>query len=170
MNNENDTRAYELGRLTAVIEDVVTNHDPTHRAYNFANIAREPLRIAQVLPVAMGIISRCNLGRHDEMIAEITSHIDAFPHQFLPAEYGDFTIGYYTQKNEFAVKGKRTEIANKIVELRERNNMTQEKLSDKSGVSLRTVKNIEAGAFGARLDVLERILRALNATIDIRPI
>ena len=61
----------------------------------------------------------------------------------------------------------RKKIGQKIKELREEKNLTQYELSQKAGVGLRTVSNIELGAFNARLDTLQKIASALDCTVDI---
>ena len=61
---------------------------------------------------------------------------------------------------------KNKELAKKIKELRNRNGFSQEELSDKSGLSLRTIQRIENGETEPRGDSLKRLAQAFNVTPD----
>ena len=54
----------------------------------------------------------------------------------------------------------------RLKELREKNNLTQEQLAKKSGVSSRMIQRYEYGTSRPRLDAAEKIAKALNVTTD----
>ncbi len=62
----------------------------------------------------------------------------------------------------------RTKIGTKIRQLRERKGLTQEELAEKAGVARRTVANIELGAFNPKLETVNDIVEAMDATIEIK--
>ncbi len=61
---------------------------------------------------------------------------------------------------------KNTDLAKKIKELRNRKALSQEELSNLSGLSLRTIQRIENGETEARGDTLKRLANALGVTAD----
>jgi transcriptional regulator with XRE-family HTH domain len=61
---------------------------------------------------------------------------------------------------------KNKELAKKIKELRNRKGFSQEELSEKSGLSLRTIQRIENGETEPRGDSLKRLALAFNVTPD----
>ena len=54
----------------------------------------------------------------------------------------------------------------RLKELREKNNLTQEQLAKKSGVSSRMIQRYEYGTSRPRLDAADKIAKALNVTTD----
>ena len=54
----------------------------------------------------------------------------------------------------------------RLKELREQNNLTQEQLAKKAGISSRMVQRYEYGTSRPRLDAAEKIAKALNVTTD----
>lgn len=64
------------------------------------------------------------------------------------------------------MKMKKTELARKIKELRNRKGFSQEELSEKSGLSLRTIQRIENGETEPRGDSLKRLASAFNVSPD----
>lgn len=54
----------------------------------------------------------------------------------------------------------------RLKELREKKNLTQEQLAKKSGVSSRMIQRYEYGTSRPRLDAAEKIANALNVTTD----
>lgn len=54
----------------------------------------------------------------------------------------------------------------KLKELREKNNLTQEQLAKKCGISSRMIQRYEYGVSRPRLDAAEKIALALNVTTD----
>lgn len=54
----------------------------------------------------------------------------------------------------------------RLKELREKNNLTQEQLAKKSGVSSRMIQRYEYGTSRPRLDAAEKIAKALCVTTD----
>ena len=54
----------------------------------------------------------------------------------------------------------------RLKELREKNNLTQEQLAKKSGVSSRMIQRYEYGTSRPRLDAAEKIAKALSVTTD----
>ncbi len=61
----------------------------------------------------------------------------------------------------------REKIGAKIAELRKEKGLTQVQLAQISDVSERTIQGIEAGAFSARLDILDKLAEALECSIEI---
>lgn len=61
---------------------------------------------------------------------------------------------------------KNEELAKKIKELRNRKGFSQEELSEKSGLSLRTIQRIENGETEPRGDSLKRLAATFNVTPD----
>lgn len=61
---------------------------------------------------------------------------------------------------------KNKQLAQKIKELRNRNGFSQEDLSEKTGLSLRTIQRIENGETEPRGDSLKRLAFAFNVTPD----
>jgi len=58
-------------------------------------------------------------------------------------------------------------LGKKIQELRKLKGLTQEELSDKTGLSTRTIQRIENGEVDARTYTLSRLAEALNVELDI---
>ena len=54
----------------------------------------------------------------------------------------------------------------RLKELREKSNLTQEQLAKSSGVSSRMIQRYEYGTSRPRLDAAEKIAKALNVTAD----
>ncbi len=57
-------------------------------------------------------------------------------------------------------------IGRNIVKKREKENMTQQSLASKSGLSISYLRQIEHGAANITLDVLERISFGLGTSVD----
>jgi transcriptional regulator with XRE-family HTH domain len=62
---------------------------------------------------------------------------------------------------------KNKELAKKVKELRNRKGFSQEELSDKSGLSLRTIQRIENGETEPRGDSLKRLSAAFDVSPDL---
>jgi len=60
----------------------------------------------------------------------------------------------------------KTELANRIKEFRTRRGVSQEELSEKTGLSLRTIQRIENGETEPRGDSLKRLAQAFDVTPD----
>jgi len=60
----------------------------------------------------------------------------------------------------------KTELANRMKELRTRKGFSQEELSEKTGLSLRTIQRIENGETEPRGDSLKRLALAFDVTSD----
>ena len=57
-------------------------------------------------------------------------------------------------------------VSKKIIALRRQNGLSQEQLSNNSGVALRTVQRIEAGSVTAHLQTLSLLAKALNVEVS----
>ena len=57
-------------------------------------------------------------------------------------------------------------VSKKIIALRRKNGLSQEQLSNNSGVALRTVHRIEAGSVSAHLQMLTLLAKALNIEVS----
>ena len=66
-------------------------------------------------------------------------------------------------KNEEA----RQRMGARIAELRKRKGMTQTELAEKAGLFQGHIARLEAGAYGATVDVLSGIAEALGARLDM---
>ncbi|APS39476.1 MULTISPECIES: helix-turn-helix domain-containing protein [Salegentibacter] len=58
------------------------------------------------------------------------------------------------------------ELANRVIELRNRKGFSQEFLAEESGVSLRTIQRVENGETQPREDTLQRIAKGLGVTSE----
>ena len=67
-----------------------------------------------------------------------------------------------------SIKDIRTEIGNRIHEIRLSKGMTQEELASKCGIIRTTISKIERGKFSVSVDMLARICDVLGATIEIK--
>ena len=63
----------------------------------------------------------------------------------------------------------RTRIGQRLQESRKAKGMTQQDVADKSGVTRTTVSKIEAGRFNAGVDIVDKLARAMGASLDIVP-
>lgn len=63
----------------------------------------------------------------------------------------------------------RTRIGQRLQEARKAKGMTQQDVADKSGVTRTTVSKIEAGRFNAGVDIVDKLARAMDASLDIVP-
>ncbi len=61
---------------------------------------------------------------------------------------------------------KKRKLAANIILLRRKKGMTQQELADKSGVSRRTIQNIEADTASPGFEIVNKLLQALDHTID----
>jgi len=57
-------------------------------------------------------------------------------------------------------------VSKKIIALRRQNGLSQEQLSNNSGVAIRTVQRIEAGTVAAHLQTLSLLAKALNVEVS----
>ena len=62
----------------------------------------------------------------------------------------------------------RYKIGKEIQNARLEQNISQTALSEMAGVDRKTLYNIEAGAFSARLDVIEKIANELGLTLTLK--
>lgn len=61
----------------------------------------------------------------------------------------------------------RERIGERIAEIRKESGMSQTELAEKAGVTQNTVYKIEHGRFSVGVDVLDRVVTALECRIDI---
>lgn len=61
----------------------------------------------------------------------------------------------------------RIKIGNQIKVLREEKGLTQEQLSELSGIPRRTIVNIEQGAFNSKIESVQKLAEGLNSTLSI---
>jgi len=61
----------------------------------------------------------------------------------------------------------REEIGNKLFHLRIENNLTQEEAAKRAGIGLRTLQNVEKGAFNFRIDTIEKILKVYHVILKL---
>lgn len=78
-----------------------------------------------------------------------------------PSEY--YTVDERVDGNPRVVIGQR------IAELRKEQGMSQAELADKCGMQRPHIARVESGRYGITLDVLARIVQALDARIELVP-
>ena len=61
----------------------------------------------------------------------------------------------------------RIRIGKEVMQLRARSNLTQQQLSDKSGVTRANIAKIEAGRYSVGFDVIQRVAEALDSDIKL---
>ena len=62
----------------------------------------------------------------------------------------------------------RIKVGNTIANLREKKGLSQVKLAELSGVGRAHIIRIEQGKYNVRIDILERIAKALGSTITLQ--
>ena len=62
----------------------------------------------------------------------------------------------------------REELGNTINELRQQRGMSIRELAERSEVNKATIVNIEQGRFSPRYEIVERIVKELGGTIEIK--
>lgn len=62
----------------------------------------------------------------------------------------------------------REELGNKINELRRQRGMSIRELAERSEVNKATIVNLEKGRFSPRFEIVERIVKELGGTIEIK--
>ena len=62
----------------------------------------------------------------------------------------------------------REELGNKINELRRQRGMSIRELAERSEVNKATIVNLEKGRFTPRFEIVERIVKELGGTIEIK--
>lgn len=62
----------------------------------------------------------------------------------------------------------REELGNKINELRRQRGMSIRELAERSEVNKATIVNLEKGRFSPRYEIVERIVKELGGTIEIK--
>ena len=62
----------------------------------------------------------------------------------------------------------REELGNTINELRQQRGMSIRELAERSEVNKATIVNLEKGRFSPRFDIVERIVKELGGTIEIK--
>lgn len=61
----------------------------------------------------------------------------------------------------------RARIGRRIVELRSQFKMTQEELSQKTGIQRSHISRIEAGRYSVGIDILQKIARVFGKDVDL---
>ena len=69
--------------------------------------------------------------------------------------------------NEIEIDKFRKELGEQFADIRSLKGITQADLSEMSGVSDRTIRGVEQGAFSARIDVLQKMANALDCDMKI---
>ncbi|WP_027358755.1 type I-C CRISPR-associated protein Cas8c/Csd1 [Desulforegula conservatrix] len=106
--------AYRLGRLFAVLEkaqkDAVPGANSTIRDRYFGAASATPGAVfPQLVRLAQHHIQKSDYGFNiDKMIEEIMSEIDSFPAHLKLSQQGEFSIGYYHQRQAFFKKSTET--------------------------------------------------------------
>lgn len=98
--------------------------------------------------------------------SNLKSIIDEFCNGYSDEELQDFynSINYACECEN---RGIRTAIGQNIKHHRLLNEMSQQKLADKAGITKANLCNIEAGKYSVGIDVLNKITNALNIQIEL---
>lgn len=64
----------------------------------------------------------------------------------------------------------REEIGRKLAEIRKSAGMTQEQLSELSGLNRANISKIESGKYNVSLDILERLCGVLGVKMEVVPV
>lgn len=94
-------------------------------------------------------------------------HNAAYEIARIAAEIADYLRNFHYDK-VFELSPRQL-LGAKIMTLRNERGLSIRELAEKSGVAVRTIVNIQSGAFSPRVDILERILTALDAKLEIKP-
>lgn len=88
----------------------------------------------------------------------------------MPQAPPPLAIGMITSVNprkiERIVESTQRQVAEKLVELRESNGLTQLQLSELAGIDRKTINRIENGHFSPSIDTLTRLALALQVSIS----
>ena len=61
----------------------------------------------------------------------------------------------------------RSEVGNRIAEIRKKKGLTQRELAEKSGIHYSNIAKIEMGRYSVGIDILHKVLNALNCEVKI---
>ena len=67
------------------------------------------------------------------------------------------------------MENNRIRIGNRIRDIRQSQNLSQQDLADQAEITRANISRIEAGKYSPGLDVLSQIAEALNCEIDFKP-
>ncbi|EGF31791.1 CRISPR-associated protein, CT1133 family [Oxalobacteraceae bacterium IMCC9480] len=112
LDPDNQSTAYRLGRLFAVLEKIQEEASPglnaTIRDRYYGAASSTPVTVfTTLLRLHHHHLGKLGIGRRvnmEKLIGEIMLHIDQFPAQLPLAEQGRFAIGYYHQRQAFFSK------------------------------------------------------------------
>ena len=146
-------RNYLLGRATAAIEKLT---DMPHRVVSV--IAAHPIDMAKIW------LQKATIKDADELV-DIMAQIDEIPTSLTLVQQGDFWMGYYKQCHECNL---REQIGSQLRAARLSKDLSLRQVADLADMTEATVSKIENGKWSVGIDVLERVCKALNVTIQLR--
>jgi CRISPR-associated protein Csd1 len=117
LDPDNQSTAYRLGRLFAVLEKIQEEASPglnaTIRDRYYGAASSTPVTVfTTLLRLHHHHLGKLGIGRRvnmEKLIGEIMSQIEQFPAQLPLAEQGRFAIGYYHQRQAFFTKSTQPE-------------------------------------------------------------
>lgn len=147
-------KPYLIGRATALVEKLVS-------------VPSGFVAVVQVNPLQkLTYHLKEALKSGDEELVEIVNAIGDIPSPFVDVK-AQFYIGYYHQKDEMSKCEKRFRIGQRIATIRKEKGLTQEKLSQMTGLDRANIGKIENGRYNVSIDILGKICEALGCRIDI---
>ncbi len=154
LDRDNTNKGYLIGRLIALVEAV-------------ANVPEQFASKCITNPLQkLSPFLRDGLSDGGEAI-DVYSRIGDLP-GFLTAEDACRAwIGYHHQRGAMASEEIRSQIGQRIAELRKQRGMSQAQLAEAAGIRQQSLGRIELGKHAQRLDVLARIASALGTRIDL---
>lgn len=95
---------------------------------------------------------------------KVKRNIDTLVNEFGDEQLQDFydEVSYECEKTN---RGVRSAIGKRIEHLRCHKGLTQQQLSEKAGLTLANIRNIELGRYNVTVDVLDKIALALDCTL-----
>ena len=154
LNRECMDKPYLIGRATAIVERLV-------------DVPSDFVALVQVNPLQkLTYHLKEAIMTGNEELVEIVNAIGEIPSPFVDSK-AQFYIGYYHQKSEFDNIAFRKYIGCKITKLRKEKGLTQEQLSQMTGLDRANIAKIENGRYNTGIDIIGKICDALGCRIDI---
>jgi len=155
LDRNNRLTHYVAGRVIAIIE-----HYASHKfgALTLTNMFAHPLAVASAFVRYVD--------KDDPYFVELDG-LAHLPKSMCGLEQSGAWIGYYQQKQEYERVTPHT-IAETLKIARDKQRMTLQMLSDKTGINISNLSKIEKGEVSPRVDTLLNICKALGLTIEIK--
>lgn len=154
LDRKNRSTAYVAGRVIAIIE-----HYASHKfgALTLSNMFGHPLAVASAFVRYVD--------KNDKYFAELDG-LAHLPRTMSGMEQSGAWMGYYHQKQAYEQTTPRT-IAETLKMARDKQQMTLQMLSDKTGINISNLSKIERGESDLKVGTLQTICKALGLRIRI---